>query len=260
MPRKKQVGKKREKKQYVIGRQEKGLCSLVAKASGETADGRNLELARCFTSLSQAMQMACELDVGVFEVRGREWPEQLREIKVDLRTVASLPFLGCYVVKDHLLAGPTFLTPSYNESLDRITALSEAGVNCMVSLVGLNELFATRDLLEKASAAAHWEQHFFPISDRQVPSPSQIKLILGVIDRALDRKLTLYVSCLAGCGRTGVVIGSWLAQHHEGRGDQEPLDVLAEIRWHCGLFSLSPETEEQRDFVRNWPPGGSSRS
>ena len=54
--------------------------------------------------------------------------------------------------------------------------------------------------------------------------------------------------CWAGCGRTGVVVGSWLVRH--GVDPQEALGRIAEAR---GLGC--PQTLEQRTFVLDWQEG-----
>lgn len=215
------------------------------------ADDQNLEMARRFDSLEQAIRVAADLGVSVFEVLKEDWPASLRELKVDLEVIARLPFEGSYRVGDNFLAGPCFITPTETQSRERINALSECGVNCIVNLLRREDLFRTRHLLEFASSAADWEQHFFPIPDGEAPPVDQMLRILDAIDRALDQGLTVYVSCIAGRGRTGTVVGCWLSRHRKGEA-ADPLDLVAELRWSCGLFSLSPETEVQRAFVRNW--------
>ena len=54
--------------------------------------------------------------------------------------------------------------------------------------------------------------------------------------------------CWAGCGRTGVVVGSWLVRHGADPGDA--LQRIADAR---GLGC--PQTLEQRSFVLDWKPG-----
>ena len=54
---------------------------------------------------------------------------------------------------------------------------------------------------------------------------------------------TVYVHCFAGRGRTGTVIGCWLARH----GSTDPLADLDALRTH--LDTPSPETADQCRFV-----------
>ena len=239
------------KKQYVIGRNDAGFCSLISQIEGETTDDQNLEMARRFDSLAQAIGIASDLGVSVFKILNEDWPASLRELKVDLGAIAQLPFEGSYRVAENFLAGPCFLTPTVTQSLERIAALHQCGVTCIVSLLRRQDLFRTRHLLENASDAAVWQQHFFPIPNGETPSVGQMRMILDAIDHALNQGLTVYASCIAGRGRTGTVVGCWLSRHGESE-NEEALDALAELRWSCGLFSASPETEVQQAFVRDW--------
>ncbi len=246
------MAKKREtylKKQYIIGRGDESFYSFVPEVKGELADDQNLEMARHFGCLNDAIRVAADLGVSVFEIVHEGWPATLRELKVDLAEVSQLPFEGTYRVEDNFLAGPCFLTPSETQSQERIAALTERGVNCIVSLLGRDELFRTRHLLEDFSDASHWQQHFFPIPNGETPRIGQMRLILDTIDRELSRGLTVYLSCIAGRGRTGTVVGCWLRRHGKS---EDPLATLAELRWKCGLFLSSPETDQQTAFVKAW--------
>jgi protein-tyrosine phosphatase len=58
----------------------------------------------------------------------------------------------------------------------------------------------------------------------------------------------VYVHCRGGIGRTGTVIGCWLARN--GLTGQAALDRIAELR--AGTpdgYTQSPETAAQRAFV-----------
>jgi len=87
-----------------------------------------------------------------------------------------------------------------------------------------------------------------PIRDFSVPSASQLEEILDVVDEELERGGIVYVHCWAGCGRTGVVVGSWLVRH--GTDPKQALAWIAELR---GLGC--PQTLEQRLLVLGWPRG-----
>jgi protein-tyrosine phosphatase len=85
-------------------------------------------------------------------------------------------------------------------------------------------------------------------------SAEQMCETLSVIDRALTAGRAVYVHCLAGIGRTGTVVGCYLVRHGTSRADALP--ALAQLRRFApDADAISPETEEQRQFVRMWQPG-----
>jgi hypothetical protein len=87
-----------------------------------------------------------------------------------------------------------------------------------------------------------------PIRDFSVPTSEQLAATLDEIDAELAADGTVYVHCWAGCGRTGVVVGSWLVRH--GVDAEDALRRIAEAR---GLGC--PQTLEQRVFVLSWQAG-----
>jgi protein-tyrosine phosphatase len=71
---------------------------------------------------------------------------------------------------------------------------------------------------------------------------------LDALDAALAARRRVYVHCLGGRGRTGTVVACWLVRH--GHRAEEALALVQERRGR-----RSPETAEQRRFVRRWPSG-----
>ncbi len=100
------------------------------------------------------------------------------------------------------------------------------------------------DLTERTTYDAPGLLHH-PIPDMGLPA--DVDVVLDAIDEALTEGHTVYVHCFAGRGRTGTVIGCWLARH----GSTDPLTDLAALRSH--LDTPSPETEAQRRFVAAYP-------
>jgi len=87
-----------------------------------------------------------------------------------------------------------------------------------------------------------------PIRDFSTPSGDELVAILDEIDVELDAGGLVYVHCWAGCGRTGVVVGSWLVRH-----GADPNDALRRIAETRGLGC--PQTLEQRLVVLAWEAG-----
>jgi protein-tyrosine phosphatase len=87
-----------------------------------------------------------------------------------------------------------------------------------------------------------------PVRDFSVPSEDTLRRALDAIDAELESGGVVYVHCWAGCGRTGVVVGSWLVRH--GLEPRAALDRIAKAR---GLGC--PQTLEQRLLVLAWEQG-----
>src|SRR5262249_10472658 len=87
-----------------------------------------------------------------------------------------------------------------------------------------------------------------PIRDFSVPARDDLVATLDEIDAELAAGGIVYVHCWAGCGRTGVVVGSWLVRH-----GLDPNLALARSAEPGGLGC--PQTLEQRMLVLGWKSG-----
>jgi protein-tyrosine phosphatase len=121
--------------------------------------------------------------------------------------------------------------------------LVEAGVTLFVDLTQHGELEPYTSLV--VSPARYLNR---PIRDFSIPTRDDLVAILDEIDAELDAGGVVYVHCWAGCGRTGVVVGSWLVRH--GATADDALRRIADAR---GLGC--PQTLEQRAFVLGWREG-----
>ena len=94
-----------------------------------------------------------------------------------------------------------------------------------------------------------------PIRDMEIPPLEGMVAILNEIDRAIEQNPIVYLHCWGGRGRTGTVVGCYLAR--PGMADKgAALDLLQKLRQDDPISHLrSPETEIQADFVRSWPEG-----
>jgi protein-tyrosine phosphatase len=152
-----------------------------------------------------------------------------------------------------------FLAGEYPRGLDelaseaKIEALIDAGVTAFIDLTEQDEgLRPYTYLLEpyKSSGVTHQR---FPISDFKTPrSPAFTRAILDAIDRHLGEGRTVYLHCWGGVGRTGTIVGCWLARH--GHRGEAALAKLHEL-WKQNPKSTarrSPETKEQETYILEW--------
>jgi protein-tyrosine phosphatase len=134
----------------------------------------------------------------------------------------------------------------------RLAALLEAGITCFVDLTRPGELPDYDDDLRNESIRFHPVFHLYSaIGDFGLPTISQMKNLLDEIDSALARGEKIYLHCQAGIGRTGTVVGCYLVRH--GLSGRAALHRLNELRHRLPFPFPSPETEDQRQFVLNWP-------
>ena len=142
--------------------------------------------------------------------------------------------------------------------LEHLQALLAAGVTAFIDLTRPGESSRRGDLQpyhEQLSELANGTaRHLpFPIPDMRVPAEAQTAEILDAIDAELATGGTVYVHCRAGVGRTGTIIGCWLARHGE-QGDAA-LTRLATLWQGTALsthFPRTPENDLQHEYVRDW--------
>jgi hypothetical protein len=164
------------------------------------------------------------------------------------------PIKNCYwVVPGQLLAGEYPRDLDDGSSQAKIDALVASGVTVFIDLTHpYDRLEPYRHLLDahRSNEVKHLQ---FPIRDVSVPvSKEQTSEILDVIDHHLGRGGIVYVHCWGGVGRTGVIVGCWLARH--GHPGGKALLHLRELWKQCpkSASRRSPETEEQERYIVNW--------
>ena len=154
----------------------------------------------------------------------------------------------CYWVESgKFLAGEYPRNPDKESSLEKIAALMDAGVGLFIDLTEERELFP---YAQWAAPAAHMR---FPIVDECVPeTPEQTVAILDAIDECIGAGKIPYVHCWGGIGRTGVIVGCWLARH--GKPGRPALDRLRAL-WRNNPKAQRtdvPNTWEQEEYILNW--------
>jgi protein tyrosine/serine phosphatase len=95
----------------------------------------------------------------------------------------------------------------------------------------------------------------YGIKDLEVPPRELMILSLDCIDRSIGGNRPVYVHCRGGIGRTGTVVGCYLARHGYASG-QDVLTMIHDLRRLTpDRHVTSPETPEQREMVRFWKNG-----
>ncbi len=162
------------------------------------------------------------------------------------------PIKHCYwVVPGKLLAGEYPRNMDDESSQDKIDALLGSGITAFIDLTEVDEgLLPYTRWLQTAS------HNRFAIPDYSIPvSEGDTIATLDAIDSFIQQGHMVYVHCWGGIGRTGVIVGCWLARH--GFVGQDALDRLGELWLECpkSAYRTSPETSQQEEYIRNWKAG-----
>jgi len=171
---------------------------------------------------------------------------------------AAAPPPGTYWVEpERLLAGayPGHVDPAYAAA--RVEALLALGITWFVDLTWPGELPPYEPFLPspyapgRAPAVTYTRR---PIRDHELPRAAlEMTAILDELDEALAAGQRVYVHCRAGIGRTGTVVGCYLARRLGGGA--QALAALDRL-WVAGGrdrdWPRTPETEAQVAYVREW--------
>lgn len=177
-----------------------------------------------------------------------------------------LPFPRSYWVDPgRLLAG--FYPGSQNPDTMRanLDALLDCGIRCFINLMEPDEtnhvgepFVAYEPVVKELAAERALEVSClnFPIRDQSVTTFEHMREIVSTLQHALDVQQTpVFVHCWGGKGRTGTVVGCWLASQGIVQGEAI-FERIQELRQNDPqAHNSSPETSEQFDFVRQWSAG-----
>jgi Dual specificity phosphatase, catalytic domain len=161
------------------------------------------------------------------------------------------PLLNSYwVMPGRLLAGEYPGDPDPAQARLRLARLRDAGIDSFVDLTEEHELPPYSLWLPKQA-----EYLRCAIVDTCIPNNvSHTRGVLAAINAALAQEKGVYVHCRAGIGRTGLIIGCFLAD--EQSDGKVALKILNRL-WRQSERALSwpkvPQTPQQADYVRAWP-------
>lgn len=147
------------------------------------------------------------------------------------------------------------------EAQQKLAGLVRCGVGVVVDLMHADEVdhagqpfvdyrHALAEAARGAGRGVRCER--LPIRDMEVPTSAHMRRILDTIDAANAAGDVVYVHCWGGKGRTGTVVGCYLARHGVAVG-QAALVRLNELTRNVDYdFGPVPQTATQCDFVRDW--------
>ena len=174
----------------------------------------------------------------------------------------TVPFNQAYwVVPGKLMAGayPGSEVPAEADS--NLTGLIDHGIRHIINLMEPGEinragnLFVPYERRFKEIASAKGDAVIverLPIKDMGIPSRIEMGKILDRIDAAIEQNRPVYVHCLGGIGRTGSVVGCYLARHGYA-ADQQLIQYIQVLRKNTATHQLmSPETNQQIELILSW--------
>jgi len=149
----------------------------------------------------------------------------------------------------------------------KLAKFLDAGISVFIDLTAPKDGMAPYETAMRAQAERRgidMKYEHFAIPDMNVCDDEKMCDVLDAIDEHLAAGRTVYVHCWGGVGRTGTVVGCWLVRH--GKMGEDALGEVARLfatmskdktarHAVCG----SPQTERQREMVREWPESIMSR-
>ena len=176
--------------------------------------------------------------------------------------ILKAPFNRSYwVVPGKLLAGGYPGSEDPMEEERKLKGLIQAGIRHVISLMEAQEYDRPDDpfapyvdhmesIAQKLTISVTFDQ--ISIKDFSVPTERQMVRIINQIDMCIKYDKPVYVHCWGGKGRTGTVVGCYLARHRYAAGN-DVIEKIKELPKNTEDFSdLSPETREQIKMVINW--------
>lgn len=186
-------------------------------------------------------------------------------MKINKDNIQSVPFIRSYwVVPGKLLAGYYPGAKNSKEAKKKLKALLACGIRHVINLMEPDEFNwdmkpfvpyqeQMRSIAQSMGREVTHEQ--IPIRDLRTSSRGEMIQILDSIDQSIEEGKSVYIHCWGGTGRTGTVVGCYLARHGFALG-QKVLGMIQELRKDAKDYHRpSPETNQQIDMVLSWVEG-----
>jgi protein-tyrosine phosphatase len=166
------------------------------------------------------------------------------------------PFENSYwVLPNTLIAGQIPTSLEQEETELKLNRLIELNVKAVINLMEPKErnrqgelFYDYRQYLKNKNI----QTHSFPVVDLSIPTTQTMSSVLNLIDDYRSKDQLVYIHCWGGIGRTGTVVGCYLKRI--GLADNyNVFETIRSLKQYSGLANrLSPETEEQMNFVLQW--------
>lgn len=166
-----------------------------------------------------------------------------------------------WIEPGRLLAGEYPGAPSEEETVERLQALTEAGVTFFLNLTQPDELPSyhptlpqlRRDLAPAGQERLPLVHRNMPLEDHGLPeSAEMMQEILDQLEGALKEGHLVYVHCRAGIGRTNLVVGCWMRrQGMTGAAAIKALNRLWKANARSASWKRVPEFNQEM-YVLSW--------
>lgn len=155
-----------------------------------------------------------------------------------------------WVVPGSLLAGEHPSEGDEAQIRARVQRLIDAGIDSFLDLTHPGEKPEYLQMLPQRVRVQR-----SPIRDTTVPvNIAEMRAIQAFVAESLAAGRCLYVHCRAGIGRTGTVVGCYLAETGlDGSAALVELNRLWQQSGRSASWPEVPQTLEQADFIRHWP-------
>ena len=172
--------------------------------------------------------------------------------------------LSYWVSYPDFLAGAFPAVEDREETRARLKALAEAGIRTIINLTEPDEIqrygpgtVDYKKLLSEIVApdGSPLEMQRLSVPDFSTPTKAGMKEILDTIDSAIAAGNPVYVHCWGGHGRTGTVVGCYLARHGIAEGEEVIEHIMRLRRDTPDADYESPENPRQQDMVTGWKRG-----
>ena len=186
-----------------------------------------------------------------------------RNVKIDLNK--KVPFDQAYwVVPDRLMAGYYPGSALNQDGHHRLSALLRCGIRHFISLMQTDETrwygkpiipyeAQTQAIARQMGIEVTFDR--MPIKDMGIPTRIDMARILDRMDAKIGSGHPVYVHCLGGVGRTGTVVGCYLARHGYASG-RKVIQLLQQLRQNTATQDRSsPESNLQVELVLSWVRG-----
>ena len=165
------------------------------------------------------------------------------------------PFPDSYwLIEGQLLAGEYPGHWQEEKAREKLKRLLDSGIRSFIDLTDtIDPLEPYEPLLREVAAELGLEVRYqrLPIRDMGVPTIERMTEILDHVRSDMASGYAVYFHCWGGIGRTGTVACCWLVE--EGHDCETVFERLNVLRGRTpDGYKDSPQTDEQRQFVRAW--------